>query len=88
MGLEAAIRYVESQPEDQREAIWTRIKAGYVLAEGLPTTPDLTNVPLDRKMSALMHDKSIHSHQLHASSRVKIGGCQRLDEWLHPCEHF
>jgi len=84
MGLEAARRYIEAQPENERADIWKRVMAGYILAEGLPTTPDLTNVPLDRQMSDLMYAKSLNSHQLHASSSVKIAGGQRLHEWLHP----
>ena len=84
MGAEAAHRYIESQPEDQRASAWKRIMVGYTLAEGLPTTPDLTNLALDNKMSEMMHKKSLNSHSLHASSKVKINGCQRLADWLHP----
>lgn len=84
MGMEACFRYIESQREEQRATLWRRVMTGYVLAEGLPTTPDQSNFVLDTKISTMMEKKSLISHQLHANSKVKIGGCQRLADWLHP----
>lgn len=92
MALEAACMYVEAQPADKQEQAWKRVMAGFVLADGLPTTPDVSNYHLSVQLSSMLHEKAKVSHQLHANSRVKViiasetgeKRKQGIADWLHP----
>ena len=65
--------YVEAQPTlEEQEKAWKRTMAGFILADGLPTTPDVSNYHLSVQLSSMLYEKAKVSHQLHANSRIKI----------------
>jgi hypothetical protein len=59
------------------------VQAGFLLAEHLPTTPDVRRHRLDREVLDLMRAKADVSQLLHANSKVKVGG-QSLVQFLAP----
>jgi hypothetical protein len=98
MAMSAVANYIDMvEQEDGREAAhiaWKRVQAGYILAEGLPTTPKSpslktpTEEPFPRTdMEAALIDifaaKSFVAHKIHCNSRLKIGR-RSLVDWLEP----
>ncbi|KAL8971415.1 MAG: hypothetical protein Q9183_001062 [Haloplaca sp. 2 TL-2023] len=80
--------------EEAAHAAWKRVQAGYILAEGLPTTPESPALKTDTEESfphntiesALLQifaAKSFVAHKIHCNSRVKIGR-RSLVDWLEP----
>jgi hypothetical protein len=83
MTLEAACDFIEAHPVNERPKVWRRMQAGFILAEHLPTTPDLKRKRLDEDIIAMLREKAEVSQLLHANSKVKIGK-QNLVQFLHP----
>ncbi|KAL6703281.1 hypothetical protein ACN47E_010069 [Coniothyrium glycines] len=79
---------------DAAHVAWKRVQTGYVLAEGLPTTPEspslrqesMNSFPRDdteEALVAIFTAKSSVAHKIHCNSRLKIGR-QSLVDWLEP----
>ncbi|KAF2661035.1 hypothetical protein K491DRAFT_587937 [Lophiostoma macrostomum CBS 122681] len=98
MAMAAVVDYLELVTEeeglDAAHTAWKRVQAGYILAEGLPTTPESPSLkqvkedpfPRDDTEAALLEifkAKSPVAHKIHCSSRLKIGR-QSLVDWLEP----
>jgi hypothetical protein len=98
MAMSAVANYIELvEQQDGKEAAheaWRRVQAGYILAEGLPTTPESPSqkatqeVPFPRTdteaaLVQIFAAKSFVAHKIHCSSRLKIGR-RSLVDWLEP----
>ncbi|KAJ4343418.1 hypothetical protein N0V95_006642 [Ascochyta clinopodiicola] len=98
MAMAAVADYIELIEQDEGAAAakvaWKRVQAGYVLAEGLPTTPESPSLkvesveafPRNEKEAALLDifaAKSFVAHKIHCNSRLKIGR-RSLVDWLEP----
>lgn len=98
MAMHAVIEYFEHlQATQGTEAVdhaWRRFQTGFILSEGLPTTP---KSPSMRKPAVDSFPRSEHearvikiilakaavSYKIHCSSRLRVGR-QSLVEWLEP----
>jgi hypothetical protein len=98
MAMAAVRNYIELVAEQEGEEAahiaWKRIQAGYILAEGLPTTPESpslkvqTEEPFPRTdteaaLIEIFAAKSFVAHKIHCNSRLKIGR-RSLVDWLEP----
>lgn len=98
MAIAAVADYIElierDDGADAAHTAWKRVQAGYILAEGLPTTPESPSLkakpadpfPSTETESALLSifaAKAFVAHKIHCSSRLKIGR-RSLVEWLEP----
>jgi hypothetical protein len=98
MAMAAVANYIDivAQNEGQEAAhsAWKRVQAGYILAEGLPTTPESPSrkttsretFPRTEAESSLLKifaAKSFVAHKIHCNSRLKIGR-RSLVDWLEP----
>jgi hypothetical protein len=99
MASEAVIKYIEyvratTGSEEEVQRAWRRVQAGYMLAEGLPTTPESPSLKksateifprndLERRVIEIFAAKAPVAHKLHCSSKLKIGR-QTLVDWLDP----
>ena len=98
MAMAAVAAYIDlTEQEEGAEAAntaWKRIQAGYILAEGLPTTPESPSqrkeareqFPRTESEAALLDifvAKSFVAHKIHCNSRLKIGR-RSLVDWLEP----
>jgi hypothetical protein len=98
MAMAAVANYIEliehTEGLDAAQTAWKRVQAGYILAEGLPTTPESpslktsANEPFPRtETEATMVDifaaKSFVAHKIHCNSRLRIGR-RSLVDWLEP----
>ncbi|EON64430.1 hypothetical protein W97_03661 [Coniosporium apollinis CBS 100218] len=98
MAMEAAVGYIEQMREKGGDAAaqqaWKRVQAGFVLAEGLPTTPQSPSLKLPAVESFPRNDREAEvvkifqakapvAHKIHCSSRLKIGRHSLVD-WLEP----
>lgn len=98
MAMAAVTAYIDLiKKEGGDEAVhtaWKRIQAGYILAEGLPTTPESPSqktkvegsFPRTKSEAALLDifaAKSFVAHKIHCNSRLKIGR-RSLVDWLEP----
>ncbi|KAJ5059151.1 hypothetical protein J3E72DRAFT_230977 [Bipolaris maydis] len=98
MAMAAVSNYINLVAEDQGEeaahVAWKRVQAGYILAEGLPTTPESPSLkskveePFPRtdteaQVVAIFAAKSSVAHKIHCNSRLKIGR-RSLVDWLEP----
>jgi len=98
MAMAAVTNYIElvAEKEGQEAAhiAWKRVQAGYILAEGLPTTPESPSLKVQAEESfprtgteAALIDifaaKSFVAHKIHCNSRLKIGR-RSLVDWLEP----
>jgi hypothetical protein len=98
MAMAAVANYVDMvEQEEGKEAAhvaWKRVQAGYILAEGLPTTPESPSLksqaedPFPRTdTEAALIDifaaKSFVAHKIHCNSHLKIGR-RSLVDWLEP----
>ncbi|EMD61356.1 hypothetical protein COCSADRAFT_96304 [Bipolaris sorokiniana ND90Pr] len=98
MAMAAVSNYINLVAEDQGEEAahiaWKRVQAGYILAEGLPTTPESPSLkskveePFPRtdteaQVVAIYAAKSSVAHKIHCNSRLKIGR-RSLVDWLEP----
>ena len=98
MAMEAAIGYIEhmrqTAGDEAAEQAWKRVQAGFLLAEGLPTTPETQtmkkatppSIPRSAAESAVIDvfkAKAAVAHKIHCNSRLRIGR-HTLVEWLEP----
>ncbi|EUC50236.1 hypothetical protein COCMIDRAFT_82773 [Bipolaris oryzae ATCC 44560] len=98
MAMAAVSNYInlvaEEQGEEAAHIAWKRVQAGYILAEGLPTTPESPSLkskveePFPRtdteaQVVAIFAAKSSVAHKIHCNSRLKIGRRSLID-WLEP----
>ena len=98
MAMAAATNYVDlvrqHDGEEAAHGAWRRVQAGYILAEGLPTTPESPSQKTKQKEpfhcteteAALLNifvAKSVVAHKIHCNSRLKIGR-RSLVDWLEP----
>ncbi|KAI4641514.1 hypothetical protein J4E93_007610 [Alternaria ventricosa] len=98
MAMAAVTNYIELVAEQEGEEAariaWKRVQAGYILAEGLPTTPESPSLKVQAEepiphtqTEATLIDvfaaKSFVAHKIHCNSRLKIGR-RSLVDWLEP----
>ncbi|KAF1922854.1 uncharacterized protein M421DRAFT_10206 [Didymella exigua CBS 183.55] len=98
MAMAAVSDYIDLvEKEEGAEAAhiaWRRCQAGYILAEGLPTTPESPSLKVEpespfprTEMEGTLLDifaaKTFVAHKIHCNSRLKIG-CRSLIDWLEP----
>lgn len=98
MAMEAAIGYIEHQRETHGGAAaqqaWKRVQAGFILAEGLPTTPQSPSLKrptesgfpwtdAEAEVVEIFRAKAAVAHKIHCNSRLKIGRHSLVD-WLEP----
>jgi hypothetical protein len=98
MAMAAVTDYINQvEREDGAAAAhsaWRRVQTGYILAEGLPTTPESPSLkakaeePFPRtEMEVSLLDifaaKASVAHKIHCNSRLKIGR-RSLVDWLEP----
>lgn len=98
MAMETVADYIELIAREEGEEVahvaWKRVQAGYILAEGLPTTPESPSLkqakeepfPRSETEAALLDifaAKSPVAHKIHCNSRLKIGR-RTLVDWLEP----
>ncbi|KAI8936480.1 hypothetical protein NX059_006885 [Plenodomus lindquistii] len=98
MAMSAVADYIDlvrsHEGDDAAHCAWKRVQAGYILAEGLPTTPEspsLKSTPvesfprndLEASLLEIFAAKSFVAHKIHCNSRLKIGR-RSLVDWLEP----
>jgi hypothetical protein len=98
MAMAAVADYVDLVEEEEgpeaAQIAWRRCQAGYILAEGLPTTPESPSLkvepegpfPRTQTEAALLDifaAKAFVAHKIHCNSRLKIGR-RSLVDWLEP----
>jgi hypothetical protein len=102
MAMAAVANYVDlihhTEGPDAAHTAWKRVQAGYILAEGLPTTPQSPSLktpvaedqeepfPRTNNEAALLDifsAKSFVAHKIHCNSRLRIGR-RSLVDWLEP----
>ncbi|KAJ4331692.1 hypothetical protein N0V87_008972 [Didymella glomerata] len=98
MAMAAVADYIDLvEKEEGAEAAqtaWRRCQAGYILAEGLPTTPESPSLKVEPEgpfprieTEATLLDifaaKAFVAHKIHCNSRLKIGR-RSLVDWLEP----
>lgn len=98
MAMQAVIEYFEhlqtTQGTQAVERAWRRFQTGFILSDGLPTTPKSPSMrkPLvdsfprtgqEAQVIKIILAKAAVSHRIHCSSRLKVGR-QSLVEWLNP----
>lgn len=98
MAMRAVTDYIhmvrEEDGEEAAHTAWKRVQAGYVLAEGLPTTPESPSLEnaaeepfpsndLEASLLEIFSAKSFVAHKIHCNSRLKIGR-RSLVDWLEP----
>jgi hypothetical protein len=98
MAMETVADYItliaETEGEEAAHVAWKRVQAGYILADGLLTTPDSPSlrkqpeVPFPRNdtevaLLEIFKAKSPVAHKIHCNSRLKIGR-RSLVDWLEP----
>ncbi|KAF2995669.1 hypothetical protein E8E13_002256 [Curvularia kusanoi] len=98
MAMSAVADYIELVERDEgteaARIAWRRVQAGYILAEGLPTTPESPslrkqpNEPFPRteteaSLLSIFAAKASVAHKIHCNSRLKIGR-RSLVDWLEP----
>lgn len=98
MAMQAVIGYIEhiqrTHGDFAAQQAWKRVQAGFVLSEGLPTTPDCQSLrrPIvdsfprnehEAEVIKIFKAKALVAHKIHCSSGMKIGR-QMLVDWLEP----
>ncbi|KAH7082876.1 hypothetical protein BKA63DRAFT_403935 [Paraphoma chrysanthemicola] len=98
MAMSAVANYIdvvrEKSGEQAAQIAWKRVQAGYVLAEGLPTTPESPSlkqeveIPFPRtdteaSLLNIFAAKTFVAHKIHCNSRLRIGRNSLVD-WLEP----
>ena len=98
MAMQAVIEYFEhlqeTQGSDAVEHAWRRFQTGFILSDGLPTTPkspSMRNAAVDSfprteceaQVIKIVRAKAAVSHKIHCSSRLRVGR-QTLVDWLEP----
>ncbi|KAH6203196.1 hypothetical protein HBI53_141210 [Parastagonospora nodorum] len=98
MAMSAVAEYIDlveqTEGPEAAHGAWKRVQAGYILAEGLPTTPESPSVkkpleelfPSNEREAAVVKifaAKTFVAHKLHCNSRLRIGR-RSLVDWLEP----
>ncbi|KAH7093421.1 hypothetical protein FB567DRAFT_174036 [Paraphoma chrysanthemicola] len=98
MAMSAVANYIdvvrEKDGEEAAHIAWKRVQSGYVLAEGLQTTPEShslkqeVEVPFPRteteaSLINIFAAKTFVAHKIHCNSRLRIGR-KSLVDWLEP----
>ncbi|KAJ4323663.1 hypothetical protein N0V94_001722 [Neodidymelliopsis sp. IMI 364377] len=98
MAMAAVTDYIDRIERDDgveaAQIAWKRVQAGYILAEGLPTTPEspslkvIAEKPFPRteteaELLGIFAAKAFVAHKIHCNSRLKIGR-RSLVDWLEP----
>jgi hypothetical protein len=98
IAMQAAIRYIEhtqrTSGDPAAQQAWKRVQVGFILSEGLPTTPDCSplNTPAvdsfprnesEAEVIKVFKSKALVAHKIHCSSQIRIR-CQTLVDWLEP----
>lgn len=97
MAMQVVLDYLEHVREEEGEAaaqkMWRRVQAGFVLAEGLPTTPETPTMKRQTPRAAHwtpeakavvdIFKKKTSASKIHCNSRLKFGD-KTLSEWLDP----
>jgi hypothetical protein len=98
MAMAAVADYInvveQTEGSDAAHVAWRRVQSGYILAEGLPTTPECPSLktPVDGPFPRTANEaavvdifaaKSFVAHKIHCNSRLRIGR-KSLVEWLEP----
>lgn len=88
MGAAAVIKYIDAlKSEEEKETAWRRVQAGYIMAEGLPTTPT-SITELDKEVERIFKEKCETSKPMHTFCNGNIGGSnvfgKNLTQWLDP----
>lgn len=98
MAMQAVIEYFEQLQSTQgSEAVkhaWRRFQIGFILSDGLPTTPQSPSMRTpavdsfprtehEAQVIKIIQAKAAVSHKIHCGTRLKIGR-QTLFEWLEP----
>ncbi|KAI5809317.1 ATPase-like protein [Pyronema omphalodes] len=86
MGREAVVGLINSAPDEATaEALWRRVQAGFLLAEGLPTTPT-PHSQNTLKLLEIFDRKAVTAKPMHIACPAKIGGKngKTITEWLDP----
>jgi hypothetical protein len=98
MAMAAVADYIDTvertEGPEAAHVAWKRVQAGYILAEGLPTTPESPSLkvaaeePFPRTstegaMVDIFAAKSFVAHKIHCNSRLRIGR-RSLVDWLEP----
>jgi hypothetical protein len=100
MAMATVVDYItlieQTEGEDAANTAWRRVQAGYILAEGLATTPESPSLigksigaspfpssKTEREMLDIFAAKCAVAHKIHCNSRLKIGR-RSLVDWLEP----
>lgn len=98
MAMAAVANYIDlikqTEGAEAAHVAWKRVQSGYILAEGLPTTPESPSLktPADEpfprtdteaSMVDIFAAKSFVAHKIHCNSRLRIGR-RSLVDWLEP----
>jgi hypothetical protein len=98
MAMAAVADYIETvertEGSEAAHVAWKRVQAGYILAEGLPTTPESPSLKVpavelfprtstEGAMVDIFAAKSFVAHKIHCNSRLRIGR-RSLVDWLEP----
>ncbi|KAK7177450.1 hypothetical protein PSPO01_16500 [Paraphaeosphaeria sporulosa] len=100
MAMAAVVDYVTLTEriggQEAAAVVWRRVQAGYILAEGLPTTPECPSLKTkvndaslfprsetERKLLEVFAAKCAVAHKIHCNSRLKVGR-RSLVDWLEP----
>lgn len=101
IAMTAVADYIELIERDEgvkaAHTAWKRVQAGYVLAEGLPTTPespslkaakgeierDFHRTEIEAALLDVIAAKAFVAHKIHCNSHLKIGR-RSLVDWLEP----
>ncbi|KAK3072337.1 hypothetical protein LTS18_014656, partial [Coniosporium uncinatum] len=92
MAMQAVVDYLEHARAEGEEAVekaWKRVQVGFVLAEGLPTTPEMSptkTAPYFNKEEqnvVQVFKNKCSAYKVHCNSRIKFGP-KTLVEWLNP----
>lgn len=98
MAMAAVADYIELIERDEgveaARIAWRRVQAGYILAEGLPTTPESSSLKVEPSepfprtgtevaLLNIFAAKAFVAHKIHCNSRLKIGR-RSLVDWLEP----
>jgi hypothetical protein len=98
MAMAAVTDYIDRVERDDgveaAQIAWRRVQAGYILAEGLPTTPESPSLKVkpeepfprtetEAELLGIFAAKAFVAHKIHCNSRLKIGR-RSLVDWLEP----
>lgn len=98
MAVDAAAEYIDhmrtTYGDEAAAQTWKRVQAGFILAEGLPTTPESPSMKKPREVRFPRDDteatvadifkaKAAVAHKIHCNSRLRIGR-HSLVQWLEP----